>query len=152
MHLTASHFGNWPFPFPLAFGLSLPLLPLGPRGELLVEGGAAGRRQSTRDTSMLIQVMGHQMWKPSCKTSAECGAGVWSASYSFWMPICGLFLISFLQIQPEKPAKQWAETPFFSPHSLISILAPKNRYQSGCDYGLINRTLIIICHKHDHFC
>ena len=44
IHLLAaesSHFRNWPFPFPLPLRLSLLLLPLGPRGELLIKGGAA---------------------------------------------------------------------------------------------------------------
>lgn len=70
-HLAAepSHIGNWPFPFPLPFGLSLLLLPFGPRGELLIRGGAASR-QSRGDASVFFPPMGYEMWNLSWKNSA----------------------------------------------------------------------------------
>lgn len=55
-HLAAepSHIVNWPFPFPLPFGLSLLLLPFGPRGELLIRGGAANRQEQRGQLSVLF--------------------------------------------------------------------------------------------------
>lgn len=91
-HLTEpSHSGDWPFPFPLPFGLSLLLFTLGPRGELLIKGGAASRdRAEGTLTSVFIQVMRYETWNLSCKDSARWGTHCWGMSYSFWILISEL--------------------------------------------------------------
>lgn len=68
IHLTAEppHFGNWPFPFPLPFRLSLLFLPFAPRGEFLIKGGAA-----SRDRAEGTPLCSFRWWDMKCEISAR---------------------------------------------------------------------------------